>query len=134
MCAGHSLALRAVTLSLCVHLWLHVHAPLCVTGVTPLRCRLRDHTSSVMQDANLEEHALAYLEHPRHGVAVVNLFLTYSGCMKEEARRGFRVVVHSRFYDRADPLMDAPILCLDAALQRPHIDLRLYNHTGNCVS
>ena len=42
--------------------------------------------------------------------------------------------MHSRFDDRADPLMDAPIRCLDAALQMPHIDLRLYNHTDNGVS
>ena len=95
---------------------LAVRAHLCNHEDVELHPRLRDHTSAVMQDANLEEHALAYLEHHRHGVAVVILFLTYSGCMKEEARRGFRVVVHSRFDDRADPLMDAPIFCLDAAL------------------
>ena len=54
--------------------------------------------------------------------------------MRHEARRGFRIVVHSRFDERVDPFLDAPTLCFDSTLLLPHIDLRLYNHTGNGVS
>ena len=54
--------------------------------------------------------------------------------MRREARRGFRIVVHSRFDERVDPFLDTPTLCFDSTLQIPHIDLRLYNHTGNGVS
>ena len=42
--------------------------------------------------------------------------------------------MHSRFDERVDPFLDAPTLCFDSTLQIPHIDLRLYNHTGNGVS
>ena len=78
-----------------------------------------------MQDAFAEEHALAYLEHHCHGIAIVKFVLTYSGPVQDEARKGFRIVVHSRFDERVDPFMDAPTVCLDATLQVPHIDLRL---------
>ena len=109
-----------------------VRAHLCHHEDVALHPRQRDYTSAVVQDASAEDHALAYLEHHRHGNAIVQFFLTYSGHLKDEARRGFRIVVHSRFDgDVVDPFMDAPILCLDADLQVPHIDLRLYNHTGN---
>ena len=54
--------------------------------------------------------------------------------MIEQTRRGFRIVVHSRFDERVDLFLDAPTLCFDPTLQIPHIDLRLYNHTGNGVS
>ena len=64
----------------------------------------------------------------------MKLFLTYSGSLKDDARRGVRTVVHSRFGERVDPFTDAPTLCVDATLQVPHIDLRLYNHTGNGVT
>ena len=54
--------------------------------------------------------------------------------MREQAGRGFRIVVHSRFDERVDPFLEAPTLCFDLRLQIPIIYLRLYNHTGNGVS
>ena len=54
--------------------------------------------------------------------------------MKDKATRGFRIVVHSRFDERVDPLIDAPTLSFDPALEFPHIDLRLYNPTGNGIT
>ena len=57
--------------------------------------RQRDNYSAAMQGANAEDHALAYLEHHRHGIEMIILFLTYAGLMKDKARRGFRIVVHS---------------------------------------
>ena len=59
--------------------------------------------------------------------------MRYTGPIKDKARRGFRIVVHSRFDERVDPLLDAPTLCFDAMLQMPSIDLKLYNHTGNGI-
>ena len=53
--------------------------------------------------------------------------------MKDKARRGFRIVVHSRFDERVDPFLDAPTLCFDAMIEMPVIDLTLYNHTGNGI-
>ena len=38
-----------------------------------------------------------------------------------------------RFDERGDPFLYAPTLCFDPMMQMPHIDLRLYNHTGNGV-
>ena len=61
------------------------------------------------------------------------LFLTYAGPMKDKARRGVRIVVHSRFDERVDPFLDAPALCLGAMMEMPFIDLTLYNHTGNGI-
>ena len=49
-------------------------------------------------------------------------------------RRGFRIVVHSRFDELIYPFLDAPILIGDEYLHVPPIDLRLYNHTGNGVT
>ena len=54
--------------------------------------------------------------------------------MREQAGRGFRIVVHSRFDERVDPFLEAPTLCFDPTLQIPFIDLRCPNHTGNGVS
>ena len=90
-----------------------------------LQPRQRDSTSDVVQDATAEEHALVYSEHHRHGIAIVKCCLTYSGSVQDEARKGFRIVVHSCFDEKVDLFMDAPLRCLDAALQVPHIDLRL---------
>ena len=66
---------------------------------------------------------------------VVNilLFLTYAGPMKDKARRGFRIVVHSRFDEIVDPFLEAPTLCFDAIMHMPFIYLTLYNHTGNGI-
>ena len=50
--------------------------------------------------------------------------------MTAAARRGFRIVVHTRFDARVDPMLEAPTLCFDASLDVPHIDLLLYNNTG----
>ena len=111
-----------------------MRAHLCNHSDVNLQPRQRDHTSAVVHDASAEDHALAYLEHHRHGIEIIRFFLTYEGTMREAARIGFRIVVHSRFDETVDPFLDAPTLCFDPTLQFPHIDLRLYNHTGNCVS
>ena len=113
---------------------LAVRAHLCNHEEVALHPRQRDSTSAIAQDATAEEDALVDLEHHRHGIAIVKLFLTCSGLVQEEARKGFRIVVHSRFDERVDLFMDAPTVCLDATLQVPHIDLRFYKHTGNCVT
>jgi hypothetical protein len=86
-----------------------------------------------MQGASAEDHALAHLEHHRHGIEFLYLFLTYAGPMKDKARRGFRIVVHSLFDERVDPLLDAPTLCFDAMMEMSFIYLTLYNHTGNGI-
>ena len=103
-------------------------AHLCNHEDITLHPRLRDHTSAVVQDASAEDNALSYLEHHRHYIAIVKR------PVQDEARKGFRIVVHSRFDERVDPFMDVPLLCLVATLQVPHIDVRLYNHTGNGVT
>ena len=53
--------------------------------------------------------------------------------MKDKARRGFRIVVHSRFDERVDPFLDAPTLCFDAMMEISFIYLTLYNHIGNGI-
>ena len=113
---------------------LAVRAHLCNHADVTLQPLQRDCTSAVVHDASAEDHALAYLEHYVHGVEIIRFFLTYAGPMREQARRGFRIVVHSRFDERVDPFLEAPTLCFDPRLQIPIIDLRLYNHTGNGVS
>ena len=50
---------------------LAVRAQLCNHEDMTLHPRLRDHTSAIVQDASAEDHTLAYLEHHRHGVAIV---------------------------------------------------------------
>lgn len=101
---------------------LAVRAHLCRHEDVALHPRRRDHISAVVHDAGAEEHALAYLEHHCHGIATVKLFLRYSDVVQDEARRRVRIVDHSRFDERIDPFIDAPILCLDAILHVPHID------------
>ena len=86
---------------------LAARAHLCNHEEVALHPRQRDSTSAVVQDATAEEHTLAYLEHHRHGIAIVKLFLTYSGPVQDEARKGFRIVVHSRSDERVDPFLDA---------------------------
>ena len=54
--------------------------------------------------------------------------------MKDAARRGFRIIVHSRVDDIVNPELDTPTLCFDPQLQSPHKDLRLYNHTNNSIT
>ena len=54
--------------------------------------------------------------------------------MKNEALRGFRIAVHSRFDEQVDPFFDAPALCFNGASEIPYIDLRLYNNTGNGIN
>ena len=54
--------------------FLAVRANLCNHEEVALHPRLRDSTSAIVQDATAEEHALAYLEHHRHGIAFVKLF------------------------------------------------------------
>ena len=53
--------------------------------------------------------------------------------MKDKARRGFRIDVHSRFDERVDPFLDAPTLCFDVMKDMPFIYLELYNHIGNGI-
>ena len=99
-----------------------------------LHPRLRDHSSAVIHDVNDEDHALAHLEHHRHGVEIVRFFLMYAFPSKGRPLRGFRIAVHSRFDEHVDPFFDAPTLCLDDSLEIPYIDLRLYNNTGNGIT
>ena len=53
--------------------------------------------------------------------------------MKDKARRGFRIVVHSRVDERVDLFLDAPTLCFDVMMEMPFIDLTLQSHTGNGI-
>ena len=68
---------------------LAVRAHLCHHADAALHPHQRDYNSAVVQDASADDHALAYLEHHRHGIAIVKLFLTYSGPVQDEARKGF---------------------------------------------
>ena len=112
-----------------------VRAFLCSHPDASLHPVQRDHTNSVVNSASPEEHALAFLEHHRHAVAIINFFLTYTGPRKDEAKRGFRVVVYTRFDgDVVDPFIDAPTLPSENDIGLPLIDLHLYNNTGNGVS
>ena len=52
---------------------LDVRAHLCSHADVTLRPRQRDHTSAVVQDVSAEEHALAFLEHHRHGIDIISL-------------------------------------------------------------
>ena len=60
--------------------------------------------------------------------------VTYAALSHPRSRRGFRIVVHSRFDEIVDPFLDAPILIGDEDLHAPPIDLRLFNRTGNGVT
>jgi len=114
---------------------LAVRAYLCRHADVTLHPRQRDHTGTVVHDANVEDHALAFLEHHRHGIPIIQFFLEFCGPPTDEARRGFRIVVYSRFDgDVVDPFMDAQVLVVDDCVGLPHIDLRLYNNTGNGIS
>ena len=61
-------------------------------------------------------------------------FLTYAAPMSQKARRGFRIIVYSRFDEILDPESDATTLCIDSHVQEPFIDLSLYNHTNNSIA
>ena len=50
---------------------LAVRAHLCNHTDVTLQPRQRDHTSAVVHDASAEDHALAYLEHHRHGIEII---------------------------------------------------------------
>jgi len=51
-----------------------VRAHLCNHVDVALQPRQRDSTSAVVYDASAEDHALAYLEHYRHGIVILLLF------------------------------------------------------------
>ena len=53
---------------------LAVRAHLCNHTDVNSQPRQRDNYSAVMQGASAEEHALAYLEHHRHGIEMIVLF------------------------------------------------------------
>ena len=53
---------------------LAVRAHLCNHADVTLQPRQRDHTSAVVHDASAEDHALAFLEHHRHGIEVISFF------------------------------------------------------------
>ena len=87
-----------------------------------------------MEHASPEEHALVFLEHHRHAVAIV-MFLTYAGPVKDTANRGFRVILYTRFGgDVVNPSGDAPTFTFDDDTGLPLIVLELYNSTGNGMS
>ena len=114
---------------------LAVRAHVCHHADVTLHPRQRDYTGTVVQDASVYDHALAFLEHHRHGIPIIQFVLAFCGPPTDEARRGFRIVVYSRFDgDVVDPFMDAQVLVVDDCVGLPHIDLRLYNNTGNGIS
>ena len=92
---------------------------------------LRDRLGNVMV-ASDEEHDRAYLEHDRHGEALVRFFLQDCQSPRLIEPRGVRIVVYTRFDSpNNDPHALAVTFGRTVDASEPAVDFEMYNVTGS---